>query len=192
VSGYPDRRTEDRVHSHRSWLAAVVIAAAALCVSAETVADDAKEARDVATLQEVLKATKPGAKVRVIQTDGTVFEGGLVAADRLTLFNSLEARQYAVELEKVDTLWELEISKARGQRIGGTVGLVLGALTGFYLGLAVSSLCSEGNCDDTPDVGLTVSGAFLGGLVGGCAGLLIGNGASTGTPEWVRRYPVSD
>lgn len=47
----------------------------------------------------------------------------------------MEERQYVLEWGEVDSLWELGVSKTRGQKVGGTVGFVLGALTGSLLSL---------------------------------------------------------
>ena len=178
------------ITSPHAWIMAIVLATAGY-VDSHAVAGDEKGPRDSPTLQEVLETTKPGTRIKVLQTDTTFIEGELVETPGLTLFNPVEARQYVLEWRDVDTLWELRVSKARGQKVGGTIGLTLGVIGGFYAGLGLSGLCMEGDCDDSPKVPLIVSGAFFGGLVGGCSGLLIGHAVSTGTPEWMRRYPVN-
>lgn len=136
---------------------------------------------------------KPGITMRVLRTDGTLIEGSLMSAYPVTLLDPVTAHVENVNFETVDSLWEMRISKAKGQAIGGTFGLLVGGLTGLALGLGLHDYgCSFGDCEGSSSVPAAVGGGFFGALVGGCAGLLIGDAVSKGSPEWVRRYPPED
>ncbi len=138
------------------------------------------------------EVVKPGAKVKVLRTDGTYVEGTLVSTRRLDLLDSSDGGEQTVNLGAVDKLWEMRVSKAKGEAIGGTFGLIFGVAVGIGLGLGFNSYSCDFNqdCDDADAAGAALAGAFGGGLVGGVIGLIIGNLASTGTMKWMERYPV--
>ncbi|MGW8267370.1 MAG: hypothetical protein ACWGSQ_13470 [Longimicrobiales bacterium] len=139
---------------------------------------------------QALQDIGTGDRIRVTPSEGTPLEGAFqtLGLQGLTLLDS-EAASFTIPVESIRAL-ELAAGRKRGKAalIGGTVGLVAGAL----LGGLTSGDC-VGECGDPYGIGggglveanATAEGAALGGLILGGLGAAVG--ALFFAPErWVR------
>jgi outer membrane lipoprotein SlyB len=170
----------------RPFVCACLVLAAASVHSGRGAAADPQPPGDE-VLEGFLGATvQPGATVRVRRTDGTRVEGTLVSHEFLEL-RTIEGEKQTVAFAVVDTLWELRLSKAKGQSIGGVLGAIAGAATGLAYASAMDSFQCD-TCDSDTSTETLIGSALVGSLVGAGMGMLIGNVLSTGRPEWEERY----
>jgi hypothetical protein len=126
---------------------------------------------------------EPNRGIRIWLPEGNRIDGRFIGSLRDTLIIATDTRTVRVPLNLVDVLWIRQRATAKGAKIGGISGTLVGAALGGLIAIFIQSDCDTGDCGG--DALRAVGGMSVLGAAGGTAlGAVIGSR----TWEWDRRY----